>query len=40
MEKAASLTLAEIYIHAHEQTAIPMALHLPNIWELYFNDIY
>ena len=36
----ASSTTAEIYMHAHEQTAISTALHPPKVWERFVDDIY
>ena len=35
-----SLTILEIYIQAHEQTAIATALHSPQVWERFFDDVY
>ena len=36
----ATSTTVEIYIQAHEQTAISMALHAPKVWEQFFDDVY
>ena len=36
----ASSTTAEIYMHAHEQTAISTALHPPKVWERFVDDVY
>ena len=35
----ASSTSAEIYIQAHERTAITTALHLPKVWERFVDDV-
>ena len=31
---------AEIYIQAHERTAISTALHSPKVWERFVDDVY
>ena len=36
----ASSTTAEIYMRAHESTAISMALHPPKVWERFVDDVY
>ena len=36
----ASSTIAEIYIQAHEQTAISTALHPPKVWERFVENFY
>ena len=36
----ASSTPAEIYLQAHEQIAISVTLHLPNIWKHFIDDFY
>ena len=36
----ASSTTAEIYIQAYEHTAITTALHPPNVWERFVDDVY
>ena len=36
----ASSTTAEIYMQAHESTAISTALHPPKVWERFVDDIY
>ena len=36
----ASLTTAEIYMKAYERTAITTALHPPNVWERFVDDVY
>ena len=36
----ASSTTAEIYAQAHEQTVTSTALHPPNVWERFVDDIY
>ena len=36
----ASSTTAEIYMQAHEQTAIFMTLQAPKVWEQFADDIY
>ena len=36
----ASLTTAEICMQVHERTAISTALHPPNVWERFANDLY
>ena len=35
----ASTTTAEIYMQAHEQTAISMALHPQKVWEQFVDDV-
>ena len=35
-----SSTAAEIYLQAHEQTAISMTLHPPKVWERFIDDVY
>ena len=36
----ASSTTAEIYIQAHERTAISTALHSPKVWERFVDNVY
>ena len=36
----ASSTAAEIYMQAHEHTAISTALHPPKVWERFLDDAY
>ena len=36
---ASSIT-AEIYMQAHERTAISMALHPPKVWEQFVDNVY
>ena len=36
----ASSTTEEVYIHAHEQTPISMALHLQKVSERFVDDVY
>ena len=36
----ASLTSVEIYMQTHERTAISTALHPPNIWERFVDEVY
>ena len=36
----ASSTTAEIYMHAHERTAISTARHTPKVCERFVDDIY
>ena len=36
----ASSTTAEIYMQAHESTAISTALHPPKVWERFADDVY
>ena len=36
----ASSTIAEIYMQAHERTAISTALHPPKVWERFVDDVY
>ena len=36
----ASSTTAEIYMQAHERTAISTALHPPKVWERFADDVY
>ena len=33
-------TTAEIYMEAHEHTAVPTALHPPNVWERFVDNVY
>ena len=40
MEGPASSTTAEIYMQAHEHTAISMPLHPPKVWEQFVDDVY
>ena len=40
MEGPASPTTAEIYMQAHERTAISTELHRPKVWERFADDIY
>ena len=40
MRGPASSTTAEIYVRAHERTAISKALHPPKVWERFVNDVY
>ena len=40
MGGAASSTTAEIYMQAHESTAISTALHPPKVWERFVDDVY
>ena len=40
MRGPASSTTAEIYMQAHEQTAIFMTLQAPKVWEQFADDIY
>ena len=40
MGGSASLTTAEIYMQAHERTAISTALHPPKVWEQFLDDVY
>ena len=40
MEGPASSTTAEIYLQAHELTAISTALHHPKLWERYADSVY
>ena len=35
-----SSTTAEIYMQAHERTAISTALHPPKAWERFVDDVY
>ena len=35
-----SSTTAEIYMQAHERTAISTALHPPKVWERFVDDVY
>ena len=37
---AASSNTAEIYMQFHEHTAISAALHSPNVWERFVDDVY
>ena len=36
----ASSTTAEIYMQAHESTAISTALHPPEVWEQFVDNVY
>ena len=36
----ASSTTTEIYLQAHELTAISTALHHPKLWERYVDSVY
>ena len=36
----ASSTTAEIYMQAHERTAISIAMHSSKVWERFVDDIY
>ena len=36
----ASLTTAEIYMHAYESTATTTALHPPKVWERFIGHVY
>ena len=36
----ASSTTAEIYMQAHERTAISIAIHSSKVWERFVDDIY
>ena len=36
----ASSTTAEIYMQAHESTAISTALHPPKVWERFVDDFW
>ena len=40
MRDPASSTTAEIYMQAHERTAISTALHPPKVWEQFVDDVY
>ena len=40
MGGSASSTTGEIYMQAHEDTAISMALHHPKVWEQFVDDVY
>ena len=40
MGSLVSSTTAEIYMHAHERTAISIAIHSPKVWERFVEDIY
>ena len=35
-----SSTTAEIYMQAYERTAVTTALHPPNVWERFVDDVY
>ena len=35
-----SSTTAEIYMQAHESTAISTAVHSPKVWERFVDDVY
>ena len=36
----ASPTAAEIYMQAHEHTALSSTLHLPKVWERFVDNVY
>ena len=36
----ASSTTTNIYMQAYERTPITMALHPPEVWEQFFEDVY
>ena len=40
MEGSESSTTAEIYMQAHELTAISTALHSPKVWNRFVDDVY
>ena len=40
MEDPATLTTAEIYMHAFERTAISTALHPPKVLKRFFDDAF
>ena len=40
MGNPASSTTAEIYIQAHERTAISTTLHPPKVWERFVDGVY
>ena len=40
MADPTSSTTAEIYMQAHERTAISTALHPPKLWERFVDDVY
>ena len=40
MGDPASSTAAEIYMQAHERTAISTALHPPKVWERFVDDVH
>ena len=40
MGRPASSTTTEIYMQAHEHTAIPTALHPLKVWERFVADVY
>ena len=40
MEGSESSTTAEIYMQAHERTAISTALHSPKVWNRFVDDVY
>ena len=40
MADPAASTIAEIYMKAHERTAISTALHPPTVWEQFVDDFY
>ena len=40
MEGPVLSTTAEIYMQAHEHTAISMALHPPKVWDQFVDDVY
>ena len=40
MRGPASSNREEVYMQAHEHTAISTALHPPKVWEQFVDDIY
>ena len=40
MGEPAYSTTPEIYMQAHEKTAISMALHPPKVWEQFIDGVY
>ena len=36
----ASPTAAEIYMQAHEHTALSLTLHPPKVWERFVDNVY
>ena len=40
MRGPASSNTAEIYMQAHECTAVTTVLHPPKVWERYVGDVY
>ena len=40
MRGPASSATAEMYLHAHEHTAISTALHLPKVWKRFVDGVY